>query len=160
MGEDADAFLARYDNTVRLSSEGQPRYDLYWTYHQDRREFDFAVDVATKGWVGLGISPNGDMNGGDIVLGWVTESGNTHLTDRFASGKFMPKIDDDQSVWATAGGSFTGKPKPVAKSDGEGTPAPTLKVESEDTPAPTLAPAVEGEPTAAPTVLPTTGDVA
>merc|ERR1719336_1331897 len=117
MGEDADAFLARYDNTVRLSSEGQPRYDLYWTYHRDRREFDFAVDVATRGWVGLGISPNGDMKGGDIVLGWVTEGGEAHLTDRFAPFKAMPQIDEEQNIWSTAGGSFTGAPKPKEPKD-------------------------------------------
>lgn len=31
--------------------------------------------MATKGYVGLGFSPNGGMAGSDIVLGWVTDGG-------------------------------------------------------------------------------------
>ena len=35
--------------------------------------------MKTKGWVGLGLSPNGGMKGSDIFLGWVKD-GQVELT--------------------------------------------------------------------------------
>ena len=37
------------------------------------------VHVATQGWVGFGISPNGDMKGSDVIMGWVTDDGDVKL---------------------------------------------------------------------------------
>ena len=33
------------------------------------------VHVEALGYVGLGFSPNGDMTGADVVIGWVTDDG-------------------------------------------------------------------------------------
>ena len=46
-------------------------YTLYWKY--DAQEITFEVHVFTKGWVGFGLSPDGNMPGADIVIGWVKD---------------------------------------------------------------------------------------
>jgi len=37
------------------------------------------VFARTKGYVGLGFSPHGGMDGADIVIGWVDSNGIAHL---------------------------------------------------------------------------------
>ena len=48
---------------------------LYWTVDWDKETLSFAVEAATTGWVGFGISSgNGKMVGSDLVIGWVKDS--------------------------------------------------------------------------------------
>ena len=49
-------------------------YLLYWTVNLPFQEIRFAVNVSTIGWVGFGLSPNGQMPGSDVVIGWVDNS--------------------------------------------------------------------------------------
>ena len=49
------------------------RYTLYWTYNPQLQNISFAVRVQTTGWVGFGLSPNGQMPGSDVVIGWVQD---------------------------------------------------------------------------------------
>ncbi|KAK9745804.1 Copper type II ascorbate-dependent monooxygenase, N-terminal domain [Popillia japonica] len=52
---------------------------LRWqTRHQ---EILFRVEARTLGYVGIGFSPNGDMEGADITIGWVDDSGKAILLD-------------------------------------------------------------------------------
>ena len=46
-------------------------YYLYWNFSSTDETIQFAVRVKTTGWVGFGISPNGQMPGSDVVIGWV-----------------------------------------------------------------------------------------
>ena len=54
-------------------------YQLYWNIDRTgdplTSTISFAVRVRTTGWVGLGISPTGDMTGSDVVIGWVNDQG-------------------------------------------------------------------------------------
>ena len=50
-------------------------YVLHWNVDMQNEEITFAVNVSTTGWVGFGISPNGQMPGSDVVIGWVNNSG-------------------------------------------------------------------------------------
>lgn len=50
-------------------------YILHWNVDMQNEEITFAVNVSTTGWVGFGISPNGQMPGSDVVIGWVDNSG-------------------------------------------------------------------------------------
>ena len=50
-------------------------YKLYWSYDLAAETIRFAVRVRTEGWVGFGLSPNGQMPGSDVVIGWVTDQG-------------------------------------------------------------------------------------
>ena len=46
-------------------------YELYWTFDNAAETISFAVYVQTTGWVGFGLSPNGQMPNSDVVIGWV-----------------------------------------------------------------------------------------
>ena len=46
-------------------------YELYWTFDNAAKTISFAVRVQTTGWVGFGLSPNGQMPNSDVVIGWV-----------------------------------------------------------------------------------------
>ncbi|XP_067141855.1 DBH-like monooxygenase protein 1 [Centruroides vittatus] len=68
-------------------------YEIWWSTDED--SITFQVEVATRGWVGLGISPNGGMEGSDVVIGWIN-NGKATFHDRYARGKFLPEIDEHQ----------------------------------------------------------------
>ena len=53
-----------------------PDYTLYWTFDNDAGNITFAVRVRTTGWVGFGLSPNGQMPQSDVVIGWIDGAGN------------------------------------------------------------------------------------
>ncbi|ROT68032.1 dopamine beta hydroxylase [Penaeus vannamei] len=69
---------------------------MLWTPKENNIIFE--VQVATKGYVGLGFSPNGGMAGSDIVLGWVTDGGEVMVQDSYATGYSQPLKDDQQDV--------------------------------------------------------------
>ncbi|XP_047476487.1 DBH-like monooxygenase protein 1 [Penaeus chinensis] len=71
-------------------------FHLLWT--PGEQDVVFEIQVATRGYVGLGFSPNGGMKGADIVLGWVDAQGDVHTHDRYATGMMIPVIDDSQDV--------------------------------------------------------------
>ena len=50
-------------------------YVLHWNFNLQTERIEFAVNVSTQGWVGFGISPNGQMPGSDVVIGWVDSDG-------------------------------------------------------------------------------------
>ena len=50
-------------------SEGY--YFLFWNFSTTDETIQFAVRVKTTGWVGFGISPNGQMPGSDVIIGWI-----------------------------------------------------------------------------------------
>lgn len=52
----------------------QNKYWLYWSFNKSSETIAFAVKVKTTGWVGFGISPNGQMPGSDIVIGWIDQT--------------------------------------------------------------------------------------
>ena len=54
-------------------------YELFWSYDLDAKTISFAMRVRTEGWVGFGISPNGQMPGSDVVIGWVDADGKVFL---------------------------------------------------------------------------------
>jgi hypothetical protein len=54
-------------------------YTLHWNFNLEQQTISFAVNVSTTGWVGFGLSPNGQMPQSDIVIGWVDNDGNTQF---------------------------------------------------------------------------------
>jgi hypothetical protein len=62
-----------------------------------------AEQVATTGWVGFGLSPNGQMPDSDVVIGWVTDDGQTVFHDRFAAARAPPSVDEQQDWKLEAG---------------------------------------------------------
>ncbi|ROT68031.1 dopamine beta hydroxylase [Penaeus vannamei] len=82
-----------------LDQEG--KFVMLWTPRDE--DIVIEVQVATKGYVGLGFSPNGGMRDADIVLGWVNGEGKVTLEDRFATGNSEPRKDKLQSVTLLSG---------------------------------------------------------
>ena len=72
-----DELSEQYTYNVQLDNEG--RYTMFYTYDADLSILRIAVLVQTTGWIGLGISPNGQMPGSDVVMGWVDNSGRAFL---------------------------------------------------------------------------------
>ena len=54
-------------------------YKMFYSYDTESSILRIAVLVQTTGWIGLGISPNGQMPGSDVVMGWVDRSGQALL---------------------------------------------------------------------------------
>lgn len=64
------ALVDEYDHFAALDPDEKVK--LYWTISED--EVSFAVDGATTGWVGFGISTGqGKMDKADMVIGWVQD---------------------------------------------------------------------------------------
>ena len=59
----------------RFSADLDPSYKLHWSFDLQAGTIAFAVNVSTTGWVGFGLSPNGQMPGSDVVIGWVRRNG-------------------------------------------------------------------------------------
>ena len=60
-------------------------YGLAWDTTTD--EIIFRITVRTTGWVGFGISPNGEMENSDVILAWTKSDGSTDFRDAHTEGK-------------------------------------------------------------------------
>jgi len=107
-------FPSSYERSEVLDDMTGSKYKLYWSLDRVNNIIKFAVDVATQGWVALGISPKGGMEGADILIGWVN-NGMVYFSDRFASEKGLPDKDQLQDYFDISGfepGSNTNPPGP------------------------------------------------
>ena len=101
-------------------------YVLHWNVDMENEEITFGVNASTTGWVGFGVSPNGQMPGSDVVIAWVnndgqvffqvsssyvlyTKSCTTNLQDRHAIGRFLPPVDDSQDWTIISGEEINGR---------------------------------------------------
>ena len=64
-----DSFSDQY----RFSTQLGDNYHIFWSFDTATERIDFAVIVGTTGWVGFGLSPNGQMPRSDVVIGWVDD---------------------------------------------------------------------------------------
>uniref|UniRef100_A0A3P8WZ46 Monooxygenase, DBH-like 1, like n=1 Tax=Cynoglossus semilaevis TaxID=244447 RepID=A0A3P8WZ46_CYNSE len=76
--------------------DGNQMVCLHWGFDDLQGDIEFQLTVNTTGWVGFGLSPNGNMIAADIVIGGMGPS-EPYFTDRHGKGKFMPLVDDKQS---------------------------------------------------------------
>ena len=70
---------ADLSSTYQFNASLHERYTLYWSINNDAKTIRFAVRVRTTGWVGFGISPNGQMPQSDVVIGWVDNAGRSNF---------------------------------------------------------------------------------
>nr|XP_039264402.1 DBH-like monooxygenase protein 1 [Styela clava] len=68
---------------------------LYWKANKDTITME--VHGKTTGWIGIGFSPHGGMNGADIIVGWI-KNGTTYITDRYGIENGFPPRDSQQDV--------------------------------------------------------------
>ncbi|KAH3694941.1 hypothetical protein DPMN_082386 [Dreissena polymorpha] len=83
-----------FNNSATLDNGGN--YFLFWKFNSSHITFE--VHVKTTGWVGFGLSDNGNMYPGDVVVGWVDNRGATTFSDRHTNGHVMP-IKDASQDW-------------------------------------------------------------
>ncbi|XP_078677954.1 DBH-like monooxygenase protein 1 [Branchiostoma floridae x Branchiostoma belcheri] len=88
------------DFTHQAALDEYDRYILLWKFDSDTITFE--AHVQTTGFIGLGFSPNGGMTGSDVIIGWVKD-GQAYLTDRYAEGYFLPRLDASQDVELLSG---------------------------------------------------------
>uniref|UniRef100_A0A914XB51 DOMON domain-containing protein n=1 Tax=Plectus sambesii TaxID=2011161 RepID=A0A914XB51_9BILA len=82
------------------------KYLLNWNPPTNGSDyFTFECVVATRGWLGLGFSPNGAMTDADIVIAWVDANGNPQISDRHgpAQGNGYPSADSTQNYELVSG---------------------------------------------------------
>ena len=70
---------ADLSSAYQFNANLHERYTLYWSINNDVETIRFAVRVRTTGWVGFGISPNGQMPQSDVVIGWVDNAGRSYF---------------------------------------------------------------------------------
>ena len=62
-----------YRFSTNLDTDGA--YKLHWSFDLEAKTIAFAVNVSTTGWIGFGLSPNGQMPRSDVIIGWVEDGG-------------------------------------------------------------------------------------
>ena len=63
-----------YTHSLIVDEDEPLIYQIFWKL-VDKDEFiQFEVHCQSTGWVGFGLSPNGDMAGADIAIGWVNDN--------------------------------------------------------------------------------------
>lgn len=72
-----------YVNSLEL----QPNmYYMFWNYTST--DVLIELQVKTTGWIGFGLSPNGGMDGSDVIVAWLDKtSGKANFTDRHINGR-------------------------------------------------------------------------
>ncbi|KAK9956808.1 hypothetical protein ABG768_014518 [Culter alburnus] len=89
---------AQEDPLLPFSEHLDPEHNvrLKWGFDEIQGTILFELTVNTSGWVGFGFSPKGGMIGADIVIGGVGPKG-SYFTDRHATGKSIPLVDQKQN---------------------------------------------------------------
>jgi len=87
-------------NWYRRSAMLDQNYQLFWNVDLIQRIIHFAAVVKATGWVGLGISVNGDMRESDVTIGW-SYNNTGHVVDAYASETRRPELDEFQDVFNT-----------------------------------------------------------
>jgi len=96
--------VSKYENHGYLDAAS--KFGLYWSVDHVQGVISLAVDVQTDGWVGLGFSETGAMQGSDVSIGWIGCDGSVNHRDRFATEYALPPEDIFQDFYDIRGGIF------------------------------------------------------
>ncbi|KAK3700060.1 hypothetical protein QZH41_004360 [Actinostola sp. cb2023] len=100
------SLIEDYDHFAALDPD--EKIKLYWSVDKPSKTVSFALDAATAGWVGFGISTGqGKMNQADMVIGWV-KNGKAFLTHRHGDGHY-PKLHDHNDYKLISGEESNGR---------------------------------------------------
>ncbi|XP_061164580.1 DBH-like monooxygenase protein 1 [Saccostrea echinata] len=81
----------KYEYQSVIDSDG--KYLLFWNVN--KTHITFETHVETKGYVGFGLSHNGNMYPADVIIGWVKD-GVPYFKDRHTVGHSPPVVDVSQ----------------------------------------------------------------
>ena len=76
---------------------GPDVYILYWNYTDT--DITFEVHAKTTGWVGFGISPNGDMKNSDVIIAWIDSNGTVNFTERNTQAGYVTPVISNTQLW-------------------------------------------------------------
>lgn len=79
-------------------------YTATWVVNTTSQALHVTLSVRTTGYVGFGISENGNMTNADLIIGGVFDNKTVYFDDRFAAGHGVPAIDQEQN-WILLGAS-------------------------------------------------------
>ena len=88
-----NALAAKYSFSASLDED--QNYWLYWKVDHDEGVASFAVQANAVGWIGFGISPDGNVPNSDVVTGWVA-NGKGYLQVRSDLAEFRERLVCDQ----------------------------------------------------------------
>ena len=99
-----DAKTADGEDACFQSPDG--KWSAKWTPSDDGESLAFTVTAQTRGWAAIGFSANNQMPESDIVLAYALPGGaaayDASVTDRWASKRSQPAVDDAQDITETS----------------------------------------------------------
>jgi len=87
----------RYDCAAKVDKN--EKLQVFWKYNGGKLDFalEFCMDSGWEGWVGVGLSPDGHMQGMDVTMISIPSCS---FTDRWGESNYGdPVIDEKQDVW-------------------------------------------------------------
>ncbi|KAH3710540.1 DBH-like monooxygenase protein 1 homolog isoform X2 [Dreissena polymorpha] len=91
LGKPVDETSEAFNQSATLDKAGN--FVVYWNYNSSHVTFE--VHVKTHGYVGFGLSPNGNMFPADVVVGWV-KNGHVFFKDMHTIAHAHPVVDKSQ----------------------------------------------------------------
>jgi len=90
-------------------------YTVHWTVEGD--DLHLGIESVTPGWVGFGFAEiaSGSMPGADILMGYVTSTGDAVVKDTHTTGLTSPVVDEVQDWKLLGGKKVNGKTYLAAK---------------------------------------------
>jgi hypothetical protein len=72
------------DYTQSVDVWGDDTFLFIWTVDTEAKTITYDIEANTKGWVGVALSPNGELNGSDAIIGFVEKAtGEPKVNDYF-----------------------------------------------------------------------------
>jgi len=84
-------------------------YYAKWSHDSNTDDVSFTLkstQSSSEEWIGIGFSDNRWMALSDIVTGWIDNSGNVQVQDRWSESYSRPTVDDVKNIDGVSG-SFT-----------------------------------------------------
>ncbi len=88
-------FLAIFTSCGEVDVWGDGVYKFGYEVNKSSETITFSAEVKTKGWIGFGFSPDGQMPDSDVIMAYIDKSGKPVAMDAYAAGRTMPKKDED-----------------------------------------------------------------
>jgi len=74
--DEKETFIIKQEQTL----DPNRKFHLQWETNLKTKRITFIIAAETLGYVGFGISPNGGMDGADMVIGGVHPNGFSYVT--------------------------------------------------------------------------------
>jgi hypothetical protein len=70
-----------------------PGYKFDWKIDTEKASITFMISAQTKGWLALGLSPDGTMAKSDMIMCYMDANSTAKCSDRWSDGYSLPKLD-------------------------------------------------------------------